>query len=79
MLRRTDLDRERRCYREIAERFGLRVLGNDGTFAETSDVLIREVLDTFMADYETWLNALFLANPSQKNVPDLVWARGGAR
>ena len=28
----------------------------------------------YMTDYETWLNALFLANPSQKNAPDLVWS-----
>lgn len=74
-----DLEGERQRYRALAERWGLRLLSNEGCFAETNDPLIRQVIMDYMADFETWLNALFLANPSQKNAPDLVWARGGAR
>ncbi len=69
---------ERQLYRALAERHGLRLLANDGPFAASNDLLIREVVMTFMARYETRLNALFYANPSQKNVPDPFWAKGGA-
>ncbi|MBI2321229.1 MAG: nucleotidyltransferase family protein, partial [Chloroflexi bacterium] len=60
-----DLEAERHAYRALAERFGLRVLST-------------AVVMAYMADFETWLNALFLGNPGQKNVPDPAWARGGA-
>lgn len=73
-----DLAAERHAYRALAQRFGLRVLSTAGPFAASNDILIREVVMAYMADFETWLNALFLGNPSQKNVPDLAWARGGA-
>lgn len=74
-----DLGAERRRYVALASRFALKLRSNDGTFAETSDPLIREVIMDYMARYETRLNALFYANPSQKNTPDPIWARGAAR
>jgi thymidylate kinase len=74
-----DQEHERQRYQLLARRFGLRRRSNDGGFAALSDDLIREVMQAFMTDYETWLNALFLANPSQKNPPDLAWARAGVR
>src|SRR5439155_20122114 len=74
-----ELDRERRAYRELAERVHLRVRSTEGVFADSNDDLIREVIMTYMAGFETRLNALLWANPSQKNVPDPVWALGSAR
>jgi thymidylate kinase len=74
-----DLAAERSRYRALASRRDLRLLSTEGAFADSNDRLIREVMTAYMANFETWLNALFLANPSQKNVPDPVWASGGRR
>jgi thymidylate kinase len=74
-----DLDQERRSYESLARRFGLRILSNQGTFASTNDRLVREVMMSYMARWETGLNALFLANPSQKNVPDRAWTAARSR
>jgi hypothetical protein len=74
-----DLAAERWRYRALAHRRGLRLLSTEGAFADSNDRLIREVLTAYMGSFETLLNALFLANPSQKNVPDPVWASGGQR
>jgi hypothetical protein len=73
-----DLEGERRQYRLLAHRFGLRILANDGEFADGNDRLVREVIMAFMARFETRLNGLFLANPSQLNPPDPVWVGGAA-
>lgn len=70
---------QRARYGALAERFGLRVISTEGPFAESNDELLHEILTTFMAAYETRLNALFLANPGQKNVPDAIWTRPRAR
>lgn len=70
---------ERDQYHRLAERHGLRALSTEGCFATSNDRLVREVIMAFMAGFETHLNALFYANPSQKNVPDRVWARKGLR
>jgi thymidylate kinase len=72
-------EQERRDYLALARRLDLRTLSTEGAFAESNDPLIREVMVGYMAGFETWLNGLFMANPSQKNAPDVVWARGGAR
>jgi thymidylate kinase len=72
-------EEERRRYLGLAQRFGLRVLSNEAAFAESNDTLIREVTMAYMVDFETWLNGLFMANPSQNNLPDPTWARGVAR
>jgi thymidylate kinase len=70
-----DIDAERRRYRNLAHRFGLHVLSTDGPFASANDRLVRDVIMSYMAGFETWVNGLFLANPSQNNVPDQVWVR----
>ncbi len=72
-----DLEGERREYLALAERYRLRVLSTEGSFGDSSDPLIRRTIMTYMARFETLLNALFYANPSQKNVPDKIWARRG--
>ncbi|HEX5501562.1 MAG TPA: nucleotidyltransferase family protein [Thermomicrobiales bacterium] len=74
-----DFAAERRRYRDLAPRWGLRPLSTEGAFADSNDPLIRDVGMAFMADIETWRNGLLLANPSQLNPPDLAWARGGGR
>jgi thymidylate kinase len=74
-----DLDHERRQYQALAQRFGLRILSNQGPFEASNDRLVREVMTSYMAGWETRLNALFLANPSQKNIPDRVWTAGRSR
>jgi thymidylate kinase len=74
-----DFEGERQRYHALAKRLGLRVLSTEGTFAEANDVLIREAIMAYMAHFETWLNGVFRANPSQMNRPDLAWARGAAR
>ena len=74
-----DLERERGQYLALARRLGLRVLSNRATFEATNDRLVREVMLSYMARWETPLNALFLANPSQKNVPDRAWTVARSR
>jgi hypothetical protein len=63
----------------LASRYHLQIRSTEGAFWESNDALIREVIMTYMAGFETRLNALLWANPSQKNVPDPIWAGGGAR
>jgi thymidylate kinase len=72
-------DDERRHYRQLALEHGLRTLSTEGSFAESNDRLIREVMMAFMAGYETRLNGLLYSNPSQKNTPDEIWVEGAAR
>jgi hypothetical protein len=69
---------ERRRYQLLATRHGLRVVSTEGSFDESNDLILREVIMTFMACYETRLNGLLYSNPSQKNEPDPVWLGGGA-
>ena len=64
---------ERERYRALAANHQLRVVPNDGTFAECNDALFRAVMATYMADFGTPLNGLFGCNPDQKNRPDTVW------
>ncbi|HEX5166445.1 MAG TPA: hypothetical protein VFV93_13670, partial [Thermomicrobiales bacterium] len=70
---------ERRRYEALAERYGLRLLSTEGPFDRSSDPLIHDVLMAIMARYETRLNGLLYSNPSQKNVPDPIWAKGSER
>src|SRR6266542_2547224 len=67
---------ERTAYARLAERFGLRRLSTEGAFALSNDRLIREVMMDYEGEIETPANALFMANPSQRNAPDPAWARG---
>ena len=59
------------AYHYLATRWGLRRLASvddagDRLGWETiSDRLVYEVLGAYMADYHTWLNALFWKNPGQ--------------
>lgn len=71
-----DLDDQRRAYIAMAQKFELRLISTDGAFADCSDVLTREVIGEYLAGFETWLNALFLSNPGQRNRRDLIWAPG---
>jgi thymidylate kinase len=74
-----EIEEQRGQYLALARRFDLRVHSTDGSFAETNDRLIREVIMAYMGRFETWLNGLFWSNPSQSNAPDGVWAqRDGA-
>jgi thymidylate kinase len=75
----SSFDQERRCYRALAETHGLRVVSVEGDFAESNDRVVRETVMTYMGEFATRLNALFLSNPHQRNAPDPVWARGGTR
>ncbi len=75
----SDWDDERRRYQVATDDHRLRLLSTEGPFERSNDRLIREVLMAFMARYETRLNGLLYSNPSQKNVPDQVWASEVAR
>ncbi|MFN8511536.1 MAG: nucleotidyltransferase family protein [Thermomicrobiales bacterium] len=66
-----EIERER--YRALAEAHGLRVVPNDGTFADCNDTIFRVIMATYMVDFGTPLNGLFGCNPDQKNRPDTVW------
>lgn len=74
-----DLEAQQGRYLTIAKEQGLRILSNEQGFAESNDRLIREVITHYMAGYETLLNALFIANPSQRNPPDPIWLAEVAR
>ena len=73
-----DVETEREHYAGLARQHKLRVLSTEGDFAVSNDPLVREVMMRYMASYETWPNALLLANPSQKNPPDPIWERRSA-
>jgi thymidylate kinase len=73
-----DVSAQRSRYHELAQRLDLALLSTEGAFGDANDRLVREVVMTYMAEFETWLNAVFQSNPSQLNVPDPVWARGVA-
>jgi thymidylate kinase len=66
-----ELERER--YRALAKTHQLRVMPNDGTFADANDAIFRAIMADYMADFGTPLNGLFGCNPDQKNRPDTVW------
>ena len=68
-----DVTEDARRYRDTARRHGLRVLSTDGPFAQSNDIVVRDSAMLLMSRFETWGNALFLSNPSQKNTPDPVW------
>jgi len=59
------------AYQHLATRWGLRRLasvddaGDRLGWEAISDRLVYEVLGAYMADYHTWLNALFWKNPGQ--------------
>jgi dTMP kinase len=74
-----DREAERAAYAAIAERYGLRLRSTEGAFADSNDPLVREVIDEYMDNFETWLNAVFLSNPSQRNRADLAWSPGAAQ
>jgi thymidylate kinase len=73
-----DLDDTRGRYLRVADESGLPLVPNVGSFADVNDALVRDVITRYMAGYETWLNGLFIANPSQRNEPDPIWMGGGA-
>jgi thymidylate kinase len=64
---------ERTAYARLAERFGLRPLSTEGPFPHSNNRLVREIMMDYEAKIETPLNALFMANPSQRNTPDPAW------
>jgi thymidylate kinase len=66
-----EIERER--YRALAEAHRLRVMPNDGSFADCNDALFRAIMADYMVDFGTPLNGLFGCNPDQKNRPDTVW------
>jgi dTMP kinase len=70
---------ERTAYAAMAERYGLRLLSTEGAFADSNDPLVREIVTEYMDNFETWLNAVFLSNPSQRNRADLAWSPGAAQ
>jgi thymidylate kinase len=72
-------DDERRRYQAAAHQHRLRLLSTEGPFDRSNDRLIHDVMMALMARYETRLNGLLYSNPSQKNVPDRIWAKGAAR
>ena len=74
-----DREAQREAYIALAERHGLRLISTEGPFAASNDLLIREVITHYMARFETWLNAVFLSNPSQRNAPDLAWVQSEGR
>lgn len=72
-------DRERRLYQTLAGQHGLWLVSVEGEFADSNDRLIEETIMSYMRQFATHLNALFLSNPQQRNVPDPIWAEGGTR
>jgi thymidylate kinase len=58
---------QRRAYIELAERYHLRIKRTDGELSALDDEITREVLIPYFDNFETFLNGLFLSNPSQLN------------
>lgn len=74
-----DFEAARQRYHALAREFGLQLVSTEGSFADTNDAWLRDVIMAYMEDFETWLNGVFRANPSQLNIPDPVWAQRGVR
>ncbi len=74
----TDIDylrRQRRAYTELADRYHLQVKKTDSDFSTLADEIVSEVMTPYFENFETFLNGLFLSNPSQLNKRK----RGGER
>jgi dTMP kinase len=58
---------QRRAYIELAERYHLLIKRTDGDLSTLADEITQEVLIPYFDNFETFLNGLFLSNPSQLN------------
>jgi len=61
------LERQRKAYLELAERYKLRIKKTDREFTEIADEVTHEVLTSYYRDYDTFIRGLFLSNPGQLN------------
>jgi thymidylate kinase len=66
----TDADflrRQREAYTRLTRRFNLCVKKTDGDFNLIADEIVGEVLNPYFDGFRTFINGLFLSNPSQLN------------
>lgn len=62
-----ELSKQRTMFHSLATTYGLRVLKTDRGLEESSSQVVHETLTKYYEDYGTWVNALLLSNPSQRN------------
>lgn len=62
-----ELSKQRSKFKSLASTYGLRVLPTSSGLDETASQVVRETLLKYYEDYGTWVNALLLSNPDQRN------------
>ncbi len=62
-----ELARHRSRFQSLASAYGLRVLQTRTELESSTSRVVRESMLTYYKDYRTWINALLLANPNQRN------------
>ena len=63
------LKQQKQVYIELASKYGMKLLNTDRDYRTVSDEIVPEVMTSYLDNFETWLNWLFMANSSQLN-PD---------
>ena len=61
------LRRQRQAYNKLIERYHLHCKRTDQEFSIIADEILSEVATPYYANFKTFLNGLFLSNPSQLN------------
>jgi dTMP kinase len=61
------LRQQRRVYMALADRYDLRLKRTDREFGTTADEIVHEVMVPYYKNFGTFLNGIFLSNPSQLN------------
>lgn len=67
MAAREELSKQRLKLKILASTYGLRVLPTGGDLEESLSQVVRETLIKYYENYWTWVNALLLSNPNQRN------------
>lgn len=62
-----ELSVQRSMFKSLASDYALRVLPTNSGLDKTSTEVVRETLLSYYKDYATWVNALLLSNPNQRN------------
>lgn len=62
-----ELSKQRLEFATLASKYQLEVLTTSSNLEDTSSLVVRETLRKYYENYSTWVNALLLSNPNQRN------------
>jgi dTMP kinase len=66
----TDIDylrQQRKAYAELAQRYELRIKRTDQGTDRVTNEITSEVITPYFDNFKTWLNGIFISNPTQLN------------